>query len=144
MKRSLFLIVSLLISLLFTNCKKDKLEGDMEQLVGEWEWFESKGSCGTKYPNYCYSTPQSEGYTLSLKFIKKGKYEKHKNDERIEKGRITYNLTSGVSLVIVSFQMDFFHNREKEFSAGYLLDEDTLVLTHYPFEYDGVNGFVRK
>lgn len=144
------LLASFLLStVVFVQCNKDKcteefdeLTGGMEQLAGTWEWFVSRGYCGTKYPNFCYYTPQSEGYTLSLMFRKDGKYRKYRNDSLIEYGGITYIF--GQQDTIWNFSMYFIHDGQQDGTTGTIIQNDTLRLSTYPFSHDIQNYFVRK
>lgn len=123
------------------------LEGDVELLVGSWEWFESKGPCGTKYPDFCYSTPQSEGFTETLELLQEGRFIRYRNGDTIETGKIEILVHDTGLFYGWSFWL-YMQTCPKEpdyyWTNSYFLTKDTLVFSHYPFEYSGVNGFVRK
>ncbi|MBN4070870.1 hypothetical protein JYT72_00040 [Crocinitomix catalasitica] len=90
MKPSLLLFTSLII--LFASCKKDKLEGDKDILIGEWEWT---------YSNYYFEqcnppsilqilTPESENVNYTIKFYEKGKVDFITNGNIVETYRIIF------------------------------------------------------
>jgi hypothetical protein len=64
----------LLIALLFTNCKKTKLTGEYENLVGTWHWTGG------------WSDHGSTDIKLDLK--ERGRYKLYKGDKKIEHGRL--------------------------------------------------------
>ncbi len=64
----------LLIALLFTNCKKTKLTGEYENLVGTWHWIGGWADNG------------STDIKLDLK--ERGRYKLYKGGKKIEHGRI--------------------------------------------------------
>lgn len=72
------------------GCKKDKLEGEMEQLIGEWDWIN-----GT-YETGFFKSPITEGYSYTLNFAKKGKYNiDNTDDDKDEKGRLLISELDG-------------------------------------------------
>ena len=135
MKRVVF--ISILLCLL--GCKKTKLENELAPLVGEWEWVESD-----LYIAGLINNPQSEGYTFSVEFDKKGKYywcrsgNDRKHSRIHEKSRRT--TSEGYLKVIFDCQKD-------EGLHVTLVSSDTIILTYHgglPFPNDAFNYFVKK
>lgn len=157
MKR-IFQISFLVITLSFTieSCTKDVLPDDTnepiieydslvglaEGLEGSWEWLYSSGPGGTKYPNFYYSSPQTEGYSLSFEFIERGNYKEYKDGKEVEKGRILITERSGLYW---DFNLTLKSGLSKEkWSAIHFIENDSIIISSYPFDNDVDNYFVRK
>ena len=124
----------------------DALVGDtMGKMPGTWEWIYSRGPCGTKYPGFCYSSPQTEGYTLSLMFREDGKYKEYRNDSLVKYGGVTFTINTPSPYPDQSqFWIHLINCMSEDVTVGQFYVMDTLLLGHYPFEYGGSNLFVRK
>jgi hypothetical protein len=118
------LIIFLTIFLLTNSCKKDKLTGDAKSLIGTWQWSKDI---------WPYKTPETAGYSMTLEFKEKGKYEIKKNNKRIEGGRIIYENSNGTYWW--DFQLEFKRNdlfsKKQQFIGKCLLDvksQDSLFI----------------
>ena len=67
-------VVIILTTAFILSCKKTKLDGDYEKLVGTWHWASG------------WSDDGSQDYKLDLK--EKGKYKLFKGDKKVEYGRL--------------------------------------------------------
>jgi len=135
------LIVILFLS--FSSCRKTKLKGDKEILVGEWKWEHSvlikTVSMGT---SNTLITPMSTNKTYKIIFYKKGKVEFFEDGFSVAK----------VRLFIPNYQENWHYDTSKKgynFNIhtggsgkielfGYLFDQgavDTLRIKNgYPFK----------
>ncbi len=101
--RNKFLVIIILSACILSSCLKDRLKGDAEVIVGEWEWIETNDySAGGSGNTWTHQTPNSTGLTYSILFEKKGKATLFQNGEEIRESRIKYNyfednLTVGIS-----------------------------------------------
>jgi len=66
---------------LTTSCKKDKLTGDNQVLVGSWTSTSTLPNCGT-----IPGQPYNPNFKLELK--EKGNYKLFRGDKKIETGRL--------------------------------------------------------
>ena len=78
--KNIFLIIFLL---LIFSCKKERMVGDYNQYIGEYEWLYTAGGFAPMY----YS-PETEKFNLKLKIKKSGRCYLYKNNEEICKGII--------------------------------------------------------
>ncbi len=125
----------------------DELSGGMEQLAGNWEWYSSIEDCLPQYPpnvRYCYYTPQSEGYTITLKVNQDASYEKYKDNVVIENGGLEYEIYT--SSPEVKAAIYFVPCIDKEYTYCHIIGGgDTLRLSSYPFDGSTFqNYFARK
>lgn len=84
MTNKLLLFIALVSVLLFTACKKEKLTGENEKLIGNWTSIMTHGEtggCGTFIEH-----PENPNFELILEA--KGKYKLFQEGERIEKGKL--------------------------------------------------------
>lgn len=77
--KRLSLILTTLV-LLVTGCKKDKLTGDNNVLVGSWSSISTLANCG-----FVIGQPYNPNLKLELK--EKGTYKLFRGDKKIETGR---------------------------------------------------------
>ncbi len=157
------LVIIILSSCILSSCRKDKLKGDAEVLVGEWEWIETKrsiqmGAGGPVIDDY--NTPASIGKTYTITFYKKGKIEIKRDDETIYKKRtiVEYFQVGDSShnkswvFKITNLTDGNPNNTNTDFSGWFYEDsDDTLYMRTVPYrEYEYTNGsasynkFVRK
>jgi hypothetical protein len=140
--------VLLILSVFFCfSCKKQKLEGDSEILIGKWNWIYSSEVNNTCNPPTWVNTlnPANQNVSFSIEFIKKGKVIFYENSVASEKFRIKDLL----------FDKNNFHytfsmivNSEDNNNMSGLVTEDTLIMTQgFPFYdtqcEDYANRFIR-
>ena len=79
-----FILLLILISFLFSNCKKESAGGiafpnsDSKQLVGTWNWVESSGGFSGATIN-----PSTEGYSKQIGFSENGHYYESQNGKEV-------------------------------------------------------------
>ena len=94
MKSRLFMLVWVVVIfgiLISPGCKKSE-SLEFSQLYYTWEWVRSNGGIGG-----VVMTPDSEGYTQSVKFEENGTYTRYRNDTIVSSG--TYTITRAQSLL---------------------------------------------
>ena len=132
--------LSVLILLMLFSCKKDKLKGDDEILVGNWKWIYSDHEFGWCQANHYYEliTPQSSGTEYEMEFKKKGRVTFSENNEEIESYRIVITTTKTDNCIFsdtghVQYYMRFDNDPDKPFD--FCIKEDTLAVWRgFPFE----------
>jgi len=136
--RTYLLTISICI-MTITSCKKDKLQGEYEVLVGEWEWVETiEGNSGV------HDTPAETGYSKTINFKEKGTYKLYKDNDKIEGGRIIFK--DQEEAPAYDFALEFKRNTVfskkqefKELCAIELIGTDTILIatninrTHQPY-----------
>lgn len=98
--------------ILISGCKKKKLKGRHEALIGEWEWSYSIGV----YKTGPYSTSQDTFVptkdTYSLNFKKKGILEFKKNNEIINEVFLKQNKMGMIAKILtIVLTVSFWDNR---------------------------------
>lgn len=85
-----YLIYTIGVSLIIFSCKKDKLEGEMNILVGKWNWVYTDHLYGICEGNSFSETltPESEGNTFAMEFFEKGIVKFYQNNELIGSDRL--------------------------------------------------------
>jgi len=74
---------SLFVLLFLLSCQKvDFPTPESENIIGEWEWIESRGGISGN----AILTPKTQSETRQLEFKKNGKYRDCLDDERVDKG----------------------------------------------------------
>ena len=81
------IIFSTIFILTISSCKKDKLDGDQEILIGTWTSISTVMNCGT-----IPGQPMNPNYKLEL--IEKGKYKLYRGTKKIEEGRLQIKINS--------------------------------------------------
>ena len=157
------LLVSIAFLMIFSSCKKDRLNGEKEIFVGEWEWvysIEERPGGGFNATSYRKITPDTEKNNYSMTFLKRGKVIFYKNGEEVERKRLGIAKSRGVfvnNASLLGFDYYLNNNPEYTFSGGIkksteAFSVDTLVLDYY-FPYDDhrsstpyyhQNFFIRK
>jgi hypothetical protein len=149
MKRNLIYAIGIVIlSVTMSSCKKDRLKGEMEILVGEWEWVGSEieypGGSGSPSATG-YKTPDQISTTYRIKFYKKGRMEIFQNGTEIYGKRTimqSWNENStgyNVSIAFTITNLTGGRNEEHIDFGGKFKDDsnDTLYMRTIPFsEYE--------
>jgi hypothetical protein len=111
-------LVTLFTFLFIVSCKKTKLKGSYEPLVGEWIWISSTGGESGNT-----TTPATEGYTYKIELLKNGSYIKKKNDSKVGAGKIIINSN------YIEFLSSNFSCRKSNEKEKYLIQNNILILT---------------
>lgn len=130
---ALFLLMTIIVS-----CKKDKLEGDKEILVGKWNWINTQSisnSCDAdSLWNFVMFDSATADKTYSLEFLSKGKVIFAHNDGTIWNDRIVFE--SFTPLTEAPYQYEFvirLDNRKNDPFTG-LVGADSLRIPDFPFD----------
>lgn len=124
----------------------------MERLVGEWEWVLTEEFNGYQCYGTVNYTPQSEGYTYSLKFESKGILRLYKNGECQKKYRLVEDHTQEV-VPNEFYRYSFKLNNKKSDEISFMLrtgPRDSLFNFRFPIEitsdclWDRQNILLRK
>ena len=133
-KTGLFLIIIALIS----GCRKDKLKGNKEGLIGEWNWIYTiyRGDLCTKYPYQNQFTPVDINTNYSIIFFERGVVQIKKNNNLLEEGKIKFDYWGPKDPIDgYGFDMHIVGHKEKVISAR--LNGDSLIVSRsYFFEED--------
>ena len=114
----------------FSSCeKRDRLDGDMEQYVGTWEWYETTGSGNTNTDGYYNSTPASTGNTYRIQLKKNGRFKTWKNGEVQNKGVLRHTDRNSVTLYDKDYEL---------YTALQYFDNDTMRISHFPFDVNNL------
>jgi len=131
----LFLVFILLIS-----CKKDKLDGDSEILVGKWHWVYTIYEYDKCQQNGGYVktlNPTTENTTYQMEFFKKGKVKFYENEiEKSEFRLVVPNFAAwnGYQTFydnMFRFSIFLDNDKNKEFSG--LVSKDSILTYHRPY-----------
>lgn len=151
-----FLIICSLSFLM--GCKKDKLTGDKEILVGKWKWIYTESvytpNCNGS-PSTTYYTPLSEGKEFELEFIKKGCVKFFENGNKNKKDRIVFTgegwqiTTTTLFYGYFNFNI-FLDNKETDILSGYVKGDTLILMGSFPKEsssqscLSNFNYFIRE
>ena len=124
--KKILLFIGTLFIFFFTSCKKEMpLEGDIETLVGKWNWvYSDKEEFVCEPPSYSsVVTPTSEGFNFEMEFDKEGFFNySHTNDGKM-------------NFYVKSYQVsDFLGNENSNYDFSFNLSvvntktEDILIL----------------
>ena len=132
-------LLFLLPFILFSCKKKDKLEEEKAILIGNWEWVYTK-----KVVNYCdpdlmhteILTPNTEGTTFQIEFIKKGKVQFFQENKLLDSRRIVFyafvDPCSYCDSGFVDFAINMDNNSQLHFDGS--VSEDSLcVIRDFPY-----------
>jgi len=131
--------------MMLTGCKKDKLKGDKQIFIGEWQWSYSyfeDNKC-----NACcvgYDTIVSANYETqySLKFFDNGKLRMYENDIRTQTYRIIFD--DFVQQSNSSYIFDIHLNGHEENVLHGRVNSDSLYTWDYPFKSDDQSCYTRQ
>ena len=126
-KLTCFLIAMLMIGFL-TNCKKTKLTGEYENLVGTWHWVGGWSDNGSN--------------DLKLDLKERGRYKLYKGGKKIEHGRL---LKDGEYLKFIKdFPAKFNQSSFKLHDRKILNHTDTQLSVGLPNVWDGSSSGFEK
>lgn len=128
------IIIALSLSLIVA-CKKDKLKGDREILIGKWKWLYTDKYTNTCNPpdSYYLLTPSTENINYSIEFIERGKVVYYENEKKTSKDRVVFHVFEFIDYVP---WQGFYHfviygdNKNddvKRYLSGYIKN-DTLII----------------
>ncbi len=135
MKTNLLLFVLLLLF----GCKKDKLKGDKEFLIGRWHWVSAVKDFSQ--PTVISTNPNIDGNNYVLEFVKCGKLKYFKNNDKVFTKRIKFlSVGDGCFGEFCGFNMTLNNDAEVRLLVKNI-SKDTIFLTKYPFDtYLDVNS----
>lgn len=147
-------IILLLISAsaILSSCKKDKLQGDAEILVGKWNWVYTQRITNTcnSGASWVYSNfdSSSSNNNYTIEFFSKGKVEFYHNKSFLWRHRIVFEMKE--TIVDGPYTLRFrirLDNREGNILEGYV-GQDSLRLPDFPYDTDNscelrYNHFIR-
>jgi hypothetical protein len=131
-------LVSLLLVSMLSSCKKYRLNGDKEILVGDWEWVSTEveylSSSGGSYT----ATPALEDFTASVSFAKRNKIVFSRDGVEEDSGRIkivAFEDESGSPLYSWSGAFTFRKDAERKKYNFWLVkdNDDELHLRGFPY-----------
>ena len=130
---------------MLTTCKKDKLKDDKEILIGIWNWktTSSISNMCTKYSSeYIYDTltPLSEKNNYSIEFLKKGKINFYKNDEKINSKRIVFKIWRSSIHQNWTYDCSITLNNDNENRMSINVKNDSLLIRQFPFDDGDCNN----
>jgi len=146
---SILLLLSI-ITLIFSSCKKTKLKGEKEILVGEWQWTRSEITSSYLSGEITQIiTPYTTDKTYSLRFYKKGKVAFFEDGKSVDKVRIYIPNQSEYWNYDTSEEGYFFRFQTKGIKKrvifGYLYDQgvvDTLkIRDSFPFQFENCKTY---
>lgn len=127
----------ILFHLMLTGCKKDKLEGEKDVLVGAWKHiytlrdytYQNKTGFHHKY-SIIY--PSDLGYDARIVFEKRGIISLYQSNEVINKGRIVFSKfvkSNDFELDKYNFRIYINNKRVNELSG--IVSTDTLITSEF-------------
>lgn len=112
------LLSTLFIALLLTFCKKDKLEGDADILIGNWNWINTEQVTNTCGPdslwNYSSLDSSSSDNNFSVEFLRKGKVHYYNNGNIMWRERIVFESINSVVSDSYLFEFTIYLNNNKK------------------------------
>ena len=121
-----FIIVLMVI--LFTNCKKTKLTGEYENLVGTWHWVGGWADNGS--------------IDIKLDLKERGRYKLYKGEKKIEHGRL---VKEGEYIKFVKdYTITFNHSSFKLYDRKILNHTDLQLGIGTPNVRDGASSGFEK
>jgi hypothetical protein len=136
MRRAIFILALVVLA---SGCKKYRLNGDKEILVGDWEWVSTEveylSSSGGSYT----ATPALEDFTASVSFAKRNKIVFSRDGVEEDSGRIkmlSYEEgPNGAWSGTFQFKKD---GKKREYNIWITEGSDVLHLRGFP--YTGRSG----
>jgi hypothetical protein len=135
-------IVFLIIFTTFFSCKKDKLEGGKEILIGKWKWVYSTRSVRDNCDNppvITILTPMSEGIDYSIDFKERGCVTFYKNQKKIEKYRIVFTGWHPDLYIPGEHYFGIYLNNKSENNFSASIKSDSLIERGF-FPYKEIEG----
>ena len=135
------------------SCKKDKLEGDAEILIGYWKWINTQALTNTceadSLWSYSYLDSSVSSNEFSIEFFKKGKVYFIHNDGIIWKERIVFKSIEAIVTESYLFEFNIYLDNNKNDILHGFVGEDSLLLDDFPLDKDNScenrrNHFIRE
>ena len=126
------LIIILVLILSFQACKKDKLIGDKEILIGKWEWIYTEHDYGWCDGDSFIETIVPEDNNYSILFSKKGTIKFFKGENITSKKRIVFQSFKPEGIYEFWFFIKLNNNENDILRGGFI--NDTLVLANFPLD----------
>ncbi len=125
-------LVFLIFSVCFTNCKKDIdiPATELENLFGSWDWVQTSGGIagGT-------ITPATEGYTKKVEFSRNGIYNEFQDGILLGKRKFTISETksiyTGEDVYIINYEKAPFFKQDNLYLFSHTVTFyglDTIIL----------------
>ncbi|MBK9190362.1 MAG: hypothetical protein IPM77_02075 [Crocinitomicaceae bacterium] len=122
----------------FFSCKKDKLEGDKEILIGTWEWYKTEKIYSLCNPPSIESqlTPSSEQTSFSITVYKNGKVTYIEAGQEIATYRIIFtsfdkpNVCSLQGYKYFNINLD---NNVNNVLQGCVSEDSLVVIRNFPY-----------
>mgnify|MGYP000610346862 CR=1 FL=1 len=142
-------IILILLLLVVSACKKDRLKDEKSILIGKWNWSYSEHKYGWCDGDDFEETidPESEGESFSIEFLENGKINFFGiDDQLIEKKRIVFSHFTEESSEQYIFNI-MLNNKDSDNLGGRV--SNVLILEQFPFtstpgceDYD--NYFIKE
>jgi len=140
------LLVLTLLSICLLGCKKDKFKNLAPELVGEWEWYQSRVCQDVPGGVDCYLIDAS--YSYSMVIGKRCKIECYQNGSLIETK--SFERISELQPGYPGYYYDegyhgyyfLWEDEDAEFSDVIFFKEGCIACTRWPIDEDGLGGHV--
>jgi len=139
MKKSQYIILYFLLSLIIMSCTKDKLNDEYNAFEGSYEWTRSTGQKGSYLTITTVSLYQKDvGYTVTFELNNNGEALFYKDGNLISKNQYRINDKEsnqfGGKEIIIKLKGDLHNMNIKDEILKLSLSNDTaLTLTNFPF-----------
>ncbi|NOQ75578.1 MAG: hypothetical protein GQ574_26445 [Crocinitomix sp.] len=127
------------------SCKKHELKNEKEILIGNWEWIFTEKEYG-----WCDNmdfevtlNQESENYTCSINFEKKGYVSFYLNGVLENKYRVVFKHFIPVPNNF-DYQAIIYLNNNKENTIGLQVTDDTLSVGSFPISVEDGCGFAKN
>lgn len=134
-KKIFFVILSAITLVTFLyGCKKNKLNGDMQILIGKWNWNYSDytyNKCSKYSSIHQTLTPISENKNFSIEFDPKGFVTLFENNSILQEGRIHFEKSHNNNS---KFYFQIFINRNTANSITGSTDGSILSTSDFPYK----------
>ena len=149
------IVILLLISFIFSSCKKTRLNKDKEILVGNWEWKYSivRNHSFTGYVYYDTLYPGVQEGTASLEFKKSGKIKIFRDDDLIEERKVYISVwTFEEAGYFYNIYLDSRKSEIDNVITGFVKNNELTTSQYFPYKNvtqgkntkNYTNYFVRK
>mgnify|MGYP000270823784 CR=1 FL=1 len=126
-----------LVLLLF-SCKKDKLKGDSEILIGKWNWTHTIETYETCNPPTFENTltPETENANYSIEFFEKGKVAFYENEQEVNSYRVVLHSFDSNPSQNSSYPFGFTIYLDNEYENafwGFVSQDSLFIREDFPF-----------